>query len=101
MADYVTTGYWSASYAVEDPLIPEPQTLAEQVADAVFARIVEGGYSFDQIIRVMAAALAGPVSYTHLDVYKRQLLIRPELVSMPGSALNTCRRQWRLSPSSR
>ena len=86
MADYVTTGYWSASYAVEDPVIPEPQTLAEQVADAVFARIVEGGYSFDQIIRVMAAALAGQRSglgtatetYTGLDGATTRISLTPD-----------------------
>ena len=35
--------------------------------------------------RVVAEAPLTPVSYTHLDVYKRQVLSRPEAQWPPGS----------------
>ena len=54
-----------------------PQQGHEAVSYTHLARKVHGGFRFVDIVRVILIELGGfvgPVSYTHLDVYKRQLL---------------------------
>ena len=82
--------------AVHEPFNVIYQTAEDGLGDTIKPRLMEAEADLDRIL-VIDESKQGPVSYTHLDVYKRQFLNRQrkESRSTGASKTNT------LSPSPR
>ena len=53
------------------PIMDEPTSLDPQIADSNSEKLVAAN-CYEGLVRIMADGTIGTVSYTHLDVYKRQ-----------------------------
>ena len=73
-------------------------------SNEIKAQIIRAGMTMQEVVDLLSDeygwsdSVSNPVSYTHLDVYKRQIIYTP--IACGGESSNICKVFWKYNSSS-